>query len=301
MSIEELLNSLSSDEINDLNEKDMKEAKRQLNSFTENYKKWKCYICWKDLSYFSENFPCIHTILLAWDIKKGLYRKLLSWVVKKWSYHNISAMCRRAANTEQHWNINDLIEEKKSEKFFEYTIKYKEKEFTFSCSNSDLVGHKNSTNANFPHRHLQVRYKWFPYLNFNDDHIKFDKYDLFMFNAQKTGRFLGWWWYGWAWPQEHLDIIDEAVKSWIDPSKYLKSSKNWTWDIRVQTFISAKEWEFIPWDLLESVMRESETTWKTMNYIVKEKYWNKYSIKTYFTPPDDIPDIAERNNPRKKS
>lgn len=61
----------------------------------------------------------------------------------------------------------------------ETTIKYKNIEWTLTYGQSDLDGHKDSQNANFPHFHLQMLVDELPFIRFNDFHIPFSKEDLF--------------------------------------------------------------------------------------------------------------------------
>ena len=83
-------------------------------------------------------------------------------------------------------NINDWALEG-SGKLIEMTIKYKDLEWSFSCSENDYKGHSDSglPEAQQPHYHFQMRIDRQPFINFNQTHIPFHESDLCELEAQQ--------------------------------------------------------------------------------------------------------------------
>jgi hypothetical protein len=105
------------------------------------------------------------------------------------SFHQLEAYLRWVANCDKPFkNINDLVEEKSSTKFIEETIRYKNIEWSFSCSHGDRAGHKDKHEGRMPHYHFQMKVDGNVVINYNGFHIPFDDYDEFSF-AVKADKF----------------------------------------------------------------------------------------------------------------
>jgi hypothetical protein len=88
------------------------------------------------LKTYSSVSPCLHSLLRRNGFKKKDFQK----IYQKWSYFNISTYLRWVANQERFiGNINNLEEEKDPSKKFEYTIWWKNIEWTFSCATNDFL------------------------------------------------------------------------------------------------------------------------------------------------------------------
>jgi hypothetical protein len=138
-----------------------------------------CSLCGHSIKSFLNFSPCLHWFLNPKGFKP---RKSLPRLYKKYSYHQIDAYLRWLANIDKPFsNINDLKEEKSDKKFIETTIRYKNFEWSFSCAYSDLEGHKDSINGNFPHYHFQMMINGNVVIKFNQFHVPFSEYDEFCF------------------------------------------------------------------------------------------------------------------------
>lgn len=276
--------NFSKEEINDLNDAEIARHKVQHEEFSSMFDKWMCYICDKSLKTASSEEPCLHNLLRLWNFKKKNFVE----IYKKWSYINISSYLRWVANKEKRIsNINDLEDEKHIDKKFEYTIRWKNIEWTFSCSNNDFGGHQ-WRQINFPHYHFQMRINKKPFIDFTDFHIPFTRDDLFLFNAVDSWKVRHSNWIWWFWMQELLDSAEFDPDFFIDNTFVAENQEKE--QFHLSTIIT---WN-ISGDFLADVSEESKRTWKTMAAILKQRDSKDISIQTIITPAENLPDIATR-------
>lgn len=167
--------SLSKEEIQEMNNKQQKLLETSYHNFKSNLEKGICYLCGSPLKTFSKNKPCLHWMLRP----KGVKKKHFPYLYENVSYFQMESYARWLANLETPLkNINDIDVEKRESKIFETTIKYKHIEWSFSCSPSDLEGHKNSKEGNYPHFHFQMRLDGKPFINYSQNHIAFSNEDI---------------------------------------------------------------------------------------------------------------------------
>ena len=75
---------------------------------------------------------------------------------EKRGFHQISTYLRWVANCEKPFaNINDLAEEEKPLNIIDLTIRYKNLEWSFICSENDKNGHQEKYEGKKPHYHFQ--------------------------------------------------------------------------------------------------------------------------------------------------
>ena len=97
------------------------------------------------------------------------------------------AFLRWIANTESFGTqINDWSDEIDQSKVFETTIKYKNYEWSFTCSVGDFVGHKSSAVGTNPHFHFQMRINGISFIDYGDYHLRFTQRDLEILNIQQN-------------------------------------------------------------------------------------------------------------------
>lgn len=174
--VQNFLDKLPEDILEQSNKKTLDSADAEYKLFQNSLKNGSCYLCGEKIGAFVENKPCMHWLLRP----VGFDKKHFPLVYKNFNYLRIQSYLRWIANTEViAGNINDLIEEKNQDKIFEYTIKYKNLEWSFSCSNSDLSGHTFSFYGRSPHYHFQMRINGRPFIDYSNFHIPFTEEDLF--------------------------------------------------------------------------------------------------------------------------
>ena len=146
--------SLPINEIERLNKKTFDSSDAEYKQFKSFLEKSFCYICGEKIDGFILDKPCMHWLLRP----TGFDKKHFPLVFKKFNFLRIESFLRWIATTEiLAGNINDLKEETNPSKLFEHTIKYKNFDWSFSCSKSDLAGHKFSFSGRAPHCHFQMR------------------------------------------------------------------------------------------------------------------------------------------------
>lgn len=177
------LEGLSEDERQKGNEAEYLRAKEQHERFKADYAQGNCYLCNKPLISFSKKSPCIHWLLKP----KGFKKKDIIEVANKYGIFQIQSLLRWYANEEAFAkNINDLPSEGTGTKIIELTIKYKNIEWSFSCAESDYLGHQKSQHAKHPHYHFQMRIDKRQFIGFNDFHLPLSESDVINMEAMKS-------------------------------------------------------------------------------------------------------------------
>jgi len=179
----DFIEGLSEEEISVGNEAEFQRAELEHKKFKEAFHKDICYLCEKSHLSFSKKNPCIHWLLKP----KGFKKKHFSELSEKYGIFQIQSYLRWVANEDAFAkNINDLTEEGTSNKIIEVTIKYKNLEWSFSCAESDYIGHAKSKHSKHPHYHFQMRIDERPFINFNDFHPPLSKMDVINLEAIRS-------------------------------------------------------------------------------------------------------------------
>jgi len=179
----EFMAKLSPEERAKGNQTSLDSATKEFNRFLECYSNGECYLCRKPLKSYSKDNPCIHWLLKP----KGFKKNMMPAIADGFGYFQIQSLLRWYANQESFGkNINDLKAEGSGNKMFEVTIKYKNIEWSFSCAESDYLGHQNSKNSKYAHYHFQMRIDRRPFINYNDFHLPFSDMDIIHIEAMRA-------------------------------------------------------------------------------------------------------------------
>ncbi len=257
--------------------------------FTENLDKNLCYLCSFDFGFFSETSPCIHWLLRPVGFKK----KYLYLVYEKYGYFQIQSYLRWLANSESPLkNINDLRDEMDEKKIIENTIKYKNYEWSFSCSEGDFKGHEGTYQGFMPHYHLQMKIDGKPFITFSDFHLPFNKNDFFYFDLQQGriknakhsfGRGMG---------------LQDFAES-MDPNTFLKNldpADTTDGIVKIQTLIEARDGDVISDEQLRELYKRSKETNTLMANLLQQ--FPRMDIKSVFIPGPTIPAMGKRKKRR---
>ena len=289
--IKKVFESMSPDEVKEMNRLQDEEHQKQAEAFKIGYKNNTCYICGKSFKTISKNNPCVHWLLRQCKFKTKDFPK----VYEKFSYQNIASFIRWCANQERLLsNINDLDEEKSDRKIISYTVKWKNIEWTFDCTRNDFNGHKG-TRSDFPHYHFQMRIDGKKFINFNDFHVPFSEHDIFTLRLQQEQS--DWFKHGFG---AIGSGMQEAVS--VDPELLLEHMSNADEDdatYHISTIIEAVD-KPIPGELIDEIRKESLKTGKSMTYLAKQKLEGIATVKSVITPADSLPDIAARTEHKRK-
>ena len=162
----QFVEGMSQDQLRQQNEEDIARSCAEYDRFVEHYGHGDCYLCGKPFKTMTTAEPCVHWLLRQCKFKK----KDFPSVFARFGYVQIAAFVRWVANQERFLGgINDLLEEKSERKIFEYSVKWKNIEWTFDCSKNDYAGH-GGISSNFPHYHVQMRIDGRPFIDFGDFH-----------------------------------------------------------------------------------------------------------------------------------
>lgn len=287
--------SLTEEERDSLNQKLRENGERQLEAFKESYVKDECYLCGKPFKTISKENPCLHWLLRRCKFKT----KDLSLIYSKYGYMNIAAFLRWCANMEKPLvNINDLPSEMPSGKVLSSTIKWKNVEWTFDCSESDFKGHAG-TAVEYPHYHFQMRIDGMQFINFNTFHLPFSKEDIF---ALTMGR-------------NHPDKFThdfgqfgmgmEAAMAFVENNPELalehmsRSDDEAGSTYHISTLAIAGEGEKISGDLIAELIKESRATGVPVSKLMQERLSEKTNVRTMISPGEAVPQIASRTEHKK--
>jgi len=288
----QIFESMPPEEIENMNRKNYEEHQKQANAFKAGYGKDICYLCNKPFKTISKDTPCLHWLLRQCKFKKKDFPKIYA----KYGYGNIAAFVRWCANQEKLLSsINDLEEEKSDRKVISYTVKWKNIEWTFDCSQNDFSGHQG-TSIDFPHYHFQMRIDGKQFINFNDYHVPFTDQDVFVIkNSLEQG----------AWFKQNFGAIgsgmQDAVSVGLDDvlEHAIKSDDEDEATYHFSTMIDASE-NPISGEEIYEMQKEAERTGKSLALIAQQRLKGRAKVQTVISPADSIPDIASRTEHKRR-
>jgi len=287
----EYLSTLSEEDILKRNKKTIKETEEEYDEFKKDADIGICYLCKNTFSHFSEKKPCIHWLLGPYGPRGFKKKRHFHLIYENFSYHQIDSYLKWMANLQlPFFNINNLKEEKNPNKIIEHTVKFKDIEWSFSCSPGDMAGHMDKYEGKFPHYHFQMKTSQGVIISFSEFHIPFDEYDLFMFSA-KNGDLEGEVIYEDGYSsglQEYLDSVNP--QEIIDSMRHIEEENKATF--KLDTFITADPGKEIKGDDIARILKESKETGKTFTSLVKNL--DGISVQTIISPGPAIPEITKR-------
>lgn len=176
------LEQMTPEERDRVSDENVRRTEAEYREFLEAFQRGDCYICKRPLAAFSKKMPCIH-----WFLKpKGFKKHDLSPVANRFGFFQIQTYLRWVANQQGFAkHINDLLEEGSGTKLIELTIRYRNLEWSFSCAESDYLGHQTSQHAKYPHYHVQIRMDQRPFINYSDFHVPFTEADILSIEAKR--------------------------------------------------------------------------------------------------------------------
>ncbi|EMG6375210.1 hypothetical protein V5I26_004185 [Salmonella enterica subsp. diarizonae serovar 11:k:z53] len=288
-------NSLSEDERDSLNSRCAEETRRQFDEFQSAYVNDECYLCGKSFKTISKETPCLHWLLRRCKFKT----KDFSLLYNKYGYVNIAAFLRWCANMEKPLvNINDLPSEMPKGKVLSSTIKWKNVEWTFDCSESDFRGHAG-TAVEYPHYHFQMRIDGMQFINFNTYHLPFSQEDLFALTMGRNhpDKFIhnfGQFGMGMEAAMAFVEDDPELALEHMSRSDDEESST-----YHISTLAIAAEGEKISGDLIAELIKESRVTGVPLSKLMQERLPENANVRTMISPSEAIPEIASRTEHKK--
>ena len=160
----------------------LEQAKTEHDQFSSKFGQGLCYLCGAPVASFDRAKPCAHWLLNPKGFKKSDFPS----VTKKFGFFQLESYLRWVANEDNFArNINDLKDEGTG-KLLESTIRYKDLEWAFSCSESDYLGHATTQHAKHAHYHFQMRIRGYSFIKYNDFHIPFKNTEIHRIEAMRA-------------------------------------------------------------------------------------------------------------------
>lgn len=282
--VETWINNLTVTEIDEINRKQHEEHIHQVAAFKDAYKKEQCYLCGKDFKTISKEQPCLHWLLRRGKFKKNDFKLIYT----KFGYYNIAAFLRWCANEEKLLsNINDLESEKKERKILSSTIKWKNIEWTFDCSENDAEGHKGKY-IEYPHYHFQMRIEGRSFINFNEFHVPFSKEDMEILKLRNNSRVVQNFGAAGSGMQDAVSVDPDKVIELASPSE---NEEDATYHFSTIVDMSDNP---ISGEELYEIQMEARKSGKSFTYMLNKRLGDRAKIQTVITPADSIPNIAIR-------
>jgi hypothetical protein len=286
------LNQVPMEELQEHNALELEQNKKDFEDHKAALSVGVCHYCGNPISHFSVKKPCFHWLLKP----KGFKKKHFPLLYAEKSFHEIEAYLRWTANSETPIrNINDLAEERRPSKIIEETIRYKNIEWSFSCSQNDMEGHESAHDGTMPHYHFQMKVNRLVVINYNGFHIPFSDYDDFSFAVKqgkfdrlKAGHIEG------AGMQAVLDNF--TTEELLNNMRKDPDSSDEEMEFNISTVIMADEGTTISGDDIADIMDESERTGIPFAKLVRKL--EKVNVKSVITPGPGVPDIAARKRNR---
>ena len=285
--IEDFMNSLTPEQIEEGNRKQEAENKEMYLEFSDAYSKGCCFLCGMKLDYLNPSETCFHWFLKPSDIKKKHFKDYLSESI---GFFKLESYFRWLANIEKPFrNINDLKCETTESKLLETTIRYKNIEWTLTYGQTDLEGHKNSKNADFPHFHLQMLVDGLPFIRFNDFHIPFTKEDLFNIELLKRDDvlFKNSQAPGMTDILEDSEMLEKIEEHCTVPENEEDASLNFG------TMIQMPEGKTMSGEEIAEIFEISKQTKKPVRHLMREHFPDA-TIVSEVTPADSVPEKKKR-------
>jgi len=269
----------------------MKQHKEEHSRFLESYAKDECYLCNKNFKTYSKANPCLHWLLRRAKFKKKDFPLLTS----KYDYHQINMYLRWVANAEYYQkNINDMKSEQSEKKVFQSTIKWKNIEWSFECSENDFKGHPSA--INYPHYHFQMMVDKKIFINYNGFHNRFSQQDLSYLYAIYSDGFTPMYGTNGSGMEDAMSANPEDL---LDRCSVIDEGQVQGGAFHIQSMISNPDG--IDGDVIQDAIEESRKTKKSLTKILKEKLSDDTNITTIISPSERVPEIAKRteHKPRK--
>lgn len=283
--------SLPPEDVDEMNRLDHIEHIRQVNAFRTAYKNNHCYLCDEQFDQIRKSKPCPHWLLRRCRFRKNEFE----YIYSKYDYHNIAAFLRWCANEETllH-NINDLVEERSARKVLSYTIKWKNIEWTFDCTENDLAGHGRA-HSSVPHYHFQMRIDGRPFIDFNDFHVPFSDRDLFTLSLRNEPWFHQNFGAAGSGMQDAISVDPDAIIELTQPTENAQEAP-----YQLSTIIEAID-NPITGEEFAAILEESKRTKKSFAAIAKLRLSGRANVQTVVSPNDSVPKISSRTEHKRRS
>lgn len=287
------LEHMSTEERDRISTENVRSTSEEHSKFYSAFAQEHCYLCDHPLSSFSKTRPCLHWLLRP----KGFKKKDLPAIAERFGLFQTQTYLRWVANTEAFArNINDLADEGTSTKIVELTIRFRNLEWSFSCAETDYLGHQTSQHAKHPHYHFQMRLDQRPFANFSDFHLPLHKQDILSIETQR--RLPNIVRHKFPHGEGMADVLNEdLVEALVLNSKYVSHEKDDEASLKLDTIAMAEDGTTISGDELYEIIQEAKAKGVSIASLMYKL--KNAKTQTYVTPGPGVVEQAPRNGRNK--
>jgi hypothetical protein len=289
--ITDQISKMSNEEREKISKDNMKQSQDGYVEFIESFKNGDCYICNRPLTSLSKKKPCIHWLLKP----KGFKKNDLPDIAKHFGVFQIQTYLRWIANTQEFAkHINDLKEEGTGNKVIELTVRYRNLEWSFSCAESDYLGHQNSQHAKYPHYHFQIRIDKRPFINFSDFHLPLKEGDIISIETKRRLPHIVK--HKFPYGEGMSEVLnDETVETLISQGERCEDEENAS--LHLDTIIMADEGTTISGEDIYNLIQEAKEKGVTISSLMHKL--KNASAKTLVTAGPGVVEQALRSGRKK--
>ncbi|MGL1934474.1 MAG: hypothetical protein OCD01_05620 [Fibrobacterales bacterium] len=294
MDFRSFVESLTDEEINEMNKKEMDSEKEMFTEFVKDHDNGVCNMCNQKLTVIDRDSPCFHWFLYPNGIKKSDFKKYLAQPMNNFQ---LEGYLRWLATMEAPLkNINDMVLESTGTKIKEITIKYKNLEWTINYGKTDYDGHEGSQNAEFPHFHVQMLIDNRPFMRFNDYHIPFSEEALKQIEFLKNNEDIVGMYSGVA-PGMNVLENPERLKIINDEMIALEDEKGAAF--HTSTLFKMPEGEKATVGEILKIFEDAKIKGQSKRHALKDVFPGSTMI-TEIGPGEGVPEMKSRNKRNKK-
>ena len=188
-------------------------------------------------------------------------------------------------------NINDMQDDAADNRISEATIRYRHLEWSFSCSESDYLGHPSTQHSRHQHFHFQMRVGGRQFINYSDFHVPFAEEDIIKIESIRTFPEAFTHQFPFGWGME--DALSEEILPEIINSATLRTDEDDPSVFSISSFVQAEEGHLISGDDIADLIEEAKTKKVALSSLL-HKLPNARA-HTIVSPGSDVVDQAPRS------
>ena len=274
--------------IKQVNTHALEQVAPEFRRFKENFDSGICYLCGRPLASFSEKNVCLHWLLKP----KGFRKKHFPLLGQTYGFFRMQSFLRWLANQEGFaMNINDMKDETVGNKISEVTIRYRHLEWSFSCNESDFIGHSSTHYGRDPHFHFQMRVGGKQFINYSDFHVPFVRDDIIKIESIRAFPELFSHEFPFGWGMQ--DALSEEMLPEIIHSASMRTDDADPSVFSISTVVQAEEGHLISGDEIADLIEEAKREKVAFASLV-HKLPNARS-EIIVSPGSDVVDKAPRS------
>jgi hypothetical protein len=228
-------------------------AADEFRRFKEGFDSGNCYLCGRPLATFSEKNVWLHWLLKP----KGFKKKHFPALGLTYGFFRMQSYLRWVANQEGFAkNINDMQDEVAENRMSEVTICYRHLEWSFSCSESDYLGHPSTQHGRHQHFHFQMRVGGKQFINYSDFHVPFVEDDIIKIESIRTFPEAFTHQFPFGWGME--DALSEEMLPEIINSATIRADDDDPSVLSISSVVQAEEGHLISGDDIADLIEEAK-------------------------------------------